>query len=494
MAERRDLAALLAAQQRDQVTGREALAGAGDGAHRLARVLGPVHRLDAVDAQVAIAAGRRGLAEIGEQRPTAAAMRLAQRHQRVEAVHGDPLALLILAFQDMPAAARHVLHAVEGQRIGGQTVAPGAADLLIPALDVLRHVGVADETHVWLVYPHAEGDGGDRDDAVLAQEAVLRGAARPVGQAGVIGHGVVARLAQRLRQLLGAPAGPAIDDAAFALMRGDEARDLAVGAVLRRHRQPDVGAVEPHDEAPGRVVEQARLDVVAGCGVGGGGEGDGLGAAERRPQLAELEIFRAEIVPPLRHAMRLVDGEQADSAALQERRGFRLQQALRRGVEQAQRPVARGAADAPVLARRVVRIDAARRYAHRRQLADLIAHERNQRRHDHGESAPHDGRQLVAQRLAAAGGHDGEDILAGQHGRYDVFLPRPEVLESVDPPHRLPRGGDKRSRVRRAPGPISGASVEQGDGRNARHVIGVHAGREYPVPPPGKNLSPAAAM
>ena len=178
--------------------------------------------------------------------------------------------------------------------------------------------------------------------------------------------------AQRARQFFGALARPAIDDAAFAFMCGDEAGDLGVGAVLCRHREADVRAVEPHDEAPRRGVEQARLDIVAGGGVSGGGEGNGLGTAERRAQFAELKIFGAEIVPPLRNAVRFVDGEQIHSAALQEVRCLRLQQAFRRGVEQAQRAVERRAADAPVLARRVVGIDAARRHIHRRQLTHLV--------------------------------------------------------------------------------------------------------------------------
>ena len=83
---------------------------------------------------------------------------------------------------------RDVAGAVECERVGRQPVAPGAADLLVVALDVVRHVGVADEAHVRLVDPHAERDGRHHHDAVLLQEDVL--VARAVGgvHAGMIGQ------------------------------------------------------------------------------------------------------------------------------------------------------------------------------------------------------------------------------------------------------------------------------------------------------------------
>ena len=61
------------------------------------------------------------------------------------------------------------------------------------------------------------------------------------------------------------------------------------------------------------------------------------GEPSRLAQLAELQIVGAEIVPPLRDAMRLVDGEAAsgrcvEQAALQPGRG----EPLRRGIEEPQ--------------------------------------------------------------------------------------------------------------------------------------------------------------
>src|SRR6266550_4135677 len=48
----------------------------------------------------------------------------------------------------------------------------------------------------------------------------------------------------------------------------------------------------------------------------------------------ELDVLRAEIVPPLRHAVRLVDGEEREPRALEQTQEARRRQALRRYVEQ----------------------------------------------------------------------------------------------------------------------------------------------------------------
>ena len=77
------------------------------------------------------------------------------------------------ALVDHAALVHHVLQAVGHPGVGRQAVAAGAAGLLVVALDVLGQVEVGDEAHVGLVDAHAEGDGGDHHDAVLAQEAVL---------------------------------------------------------------------------------------------------------------------------------------------------------------------------------------------------------------------------------------------------------------------------------------------------------------------------------
>ena len=192
-------------------------AGAHDGGQRLLRRDRAVDHLGAVAAEIAIAARRRGLGEISQQRLPAAARRLAQRDQRVEPLPVDPLLLVGgVAVVDLHAAQADIAHAVKRERIGRQPVAAGAADLLVIAFDIGRHIGMQHEAHIGLVDAHAERDRRHHDDAVFLQEDILVARARRRLHAGVIGQRLDAVVAQEFRQFLGLAPRAAIDDAALA--------------------------------------------------------------------------------------------------------------------------------------------------------------------------------------------------------------------------------------------------------------------------------------
>ena len=147
-----------------------------DGRHDLLRRDGAVEDGPAAIADIAIAARLGRLAESGEQGLAPAARRFAQGDQRIELARLHPLALLRrVALGNLPLAQKNVGVAEQSQRFGAQSVAPGAADLLIIGLDALRQIGVADEADIGLVDAHAEGDRGDDDDAVVVQELILMG-------------------------------------------------------------------------------------------------------------------------------------------------------------------------------------------------------------------------------------------------------------------------------------------------------------------------------
>ena len=116
---------------------------------------------------------------MGEQTLAAAGGRLAQSAASAD----KPLrserrrSSETILFVDLAAAQGHVVQPVKREGVGGQAVAPGAANFLIIGFDARRHVGMGDEAHVGLVDSHAESDGGEGDDAVLAQKTVLIGVA-----------------------------------------------------------------------------------------------------------------------------------------------------------------------------------------------------------------------------------------------------------------------------------------------------------------------------
>ena len=88
-------------------------------------------------------------------------------------------------------------------------------------------------------------------------------------------------------------------------------------------------------------------------------------AAELARDAAEGEIFGAEVVAPLRDAMRLVDRQQRDVGLGQQLDRVGPRQPLGRDVEQAQLAPAQQPEDARVLGRLVAGIEAAGRDAGR---------------------------------------------------------------------------------------------------------------------------------
>ena len=65
----------------------------------------------------------------------------------------------------------------------------------------------------------------------------------------------------------------------------------------------------------------------------------------------------------------------------------------------------------------------------RRQLVDLILHQRDQRREDERRLGPQHRRELVGERLARAGGHQRERVAALDGRAHDLLLAGPELVE-----------------------------------------------------------------
>ena len=125
-----------ASQHIGKVAGAETLAGAIDGGKRFLRRDQPVKNCDCARADVAFAARLGVFRKIGQERLSPTDRTLAQHRERGEALMFDPaLRFVDFPLVDTSATKGHIVETVEGQRIGGQTIATGAADLLIIALD-----------------------------------------------------------------------------------------------------------------------------------------------------------------------------------------------------------------------------------------------------------------------------------------------------------------------------------------------------------------------
>ncbi|KAG0731573.1 hypothetical protein G6F23_015174 [Rhizopus arrhizus] len=86
----------------------------------------------------------------------------------------------------------------------------------------------------------------------------------------------------------------------------------------------------------GVVQRQALGDFRARVGGGGGGERNARHVGPALVQHRQAQVFRPEVVAPLRHAVRLVDGEQRDAAAFQQLQATVGQQSFGGNVQQVQ--------------------------------------------------------------------------------------------------------------------------------------------------------------
>jgi hypothetical protein len=182
--------------------------------------------------------------------------------------------------------------------------------------------------------------------------------------------------------------------------------ELAGGVRFRPHSQKQVRAVERAHENPWVADEQPLGDFRPCRLVRSRGHGDHLDATERFRDLAQAQILRAEIVTPLRDAMRLVNGEEIDPGLAERCDRVVAQQPFGRDIEKPQRTLVEAARYPPALVGIGGGIEACRLDPGLAQLRDLVAHQRYQRRNHKGEAAADDCRELEKKRLATARRHD----------------------------------------------------------------------------------------
>ena len=135
----------------------------------------------------------------------------------------------------------------------------------------------------------------------------------------MIGQRLDAGLGQRLGGVLDLGARQAIDDAGVAgVALLDESLELGLRVLLVDDFIFDVRAIETRDELRGIGEPEAGDDLLARQVIGGGGQRDARHVGKTLGDDGKADIFRAEVMAPLRHAMRLVDREQGDLGAAEQ--------------------------------------------------------------------------------------------------------------------------------------------------------------------------------
>ena len=143
---------------------------------------------------------------------------------------------------------------------------------------------------------------------------------------------------------------------------------------------------------------------------------------------------------PLRHAVGLVDDEQIDRLAPQRLEEAPVGELLGRRQDELRR-LARD------LVEGLVGLAGGQRAVHLRgvepepvQLVDLVLHQGDEGRYDERHAGQVQRRQLVTERLARAGRHDGERVPALHRGSDDFLLPWPEFVEAEHAFERAAQG------------------------------------------------------
>jgi hypothetical protein len=130
--------------------------------------------------------------------------------------------------------------------------------------------------------------------------------------------------------------------------------------------------------------------------------------------------------------VRLVDREQRQAALVEQLLAALGQQPFRSDVDEVQLAAPHRRLDRPRLARRQRRVQVRRPHAKLAQRRDLVGHQRDQRRDHHAHALAQQRRDLVADRLAAAGGHQHQRVAAGGDVLDDLLLEAAEALVPED--------------------------------------------------------------
>src|SRR5258708_6306110 len=151
----------------------------------------------------------------------------------------------------------------------------------------------------------------------------------------MVGQRLYAGRGQRGGDVFDLGARQAVDDAGVTWVAlGDEGLELRRRVLLLDNFISDIRPVEARDKARRAGKPEPLDDLLSGELIRGSGQRDPRHIRKTLGKDRQADIFRAEVVPPLRYAMRLVDRKQGDISAIEQSEATRRQQPLRRNIEQ----------------------------------------------------------------------------------------------------------------------------------------------------------------
>ena len=284
-----------------------------------------------------------------------------------------------------------------------------------------------------------EGDGPYQHANLVGHPALLVSAPVLGGHLGMVRNRRNSLLTEEVHRLFHLVDGGRVhDDVAVGMLVQRSQQEISVlYGIAFAHQVAEIGAVEAGNVFIGIAESELRQDVVANRTGGAGGKSRDRRVWECTAQTAQLAVLGPEFVSPLGDAVGLVDSKKRDGNLLQPGDGIGALQPLGREIKQAETSVSRLTHDAGLFLAGNRAIQNSSRNSHLCQLRRLVLHQRDERRnHDRG-SAQHQRRQLVAEGLASAGGHDHTGIVPRNEALDNLLLERAEGTVS---PIALQRG------------------------------------------------------
>ena len=250
---------------------------------------------------------------------------------------------------------------------------------------------------------------------------------------GVIHTGNYALSFQVGSHFFGAFTRQAVDDATLATMTAyyvDDGAQAFPFLICFAHIEAQIRAVETADE--NARIAQTKLLYNIGLSnlVGSGRKCKNRHIGETLGEHSQLCILRAEIMPPLRHTVRFVDGNHRHFYAFLQSSNL-SHKALRRDVENFYLATAATVENQAIGIFVVAAIQSFGFHAVGLQGIHLVLHQRNERRHHQCHAIEHKSRYLVANRLASACWHQHQSVASGHHIVDNFLLLRAKGIIAV---------------------------------------------------------------
>ena len=286
------------------------------------------------------------------------------------------------------------------------------------------------DTHVFLVNTHTECIGGADDPDGVAKKIILDVLLERGCQSGMKGSGLKPLLLEKFSQLFAVSAGGAVDNASTVLQPFFQ--QLLHSAVLAgsAHFLDFKAQVFPlnsgfkQDKLQTKLIPEIVQDFVAHIFLGSGRETlyrrdvvllyPSLFLAEFTDEAGSVQVVSAKIMTPLGQTVGLVKDPATDLALRDGGSKGTVAKLFRRHIENACVPHANHAQNFTTLGRgeHAVQGNSRRGAGATAEAVHLVLHQGLQGRDDNGKQAaplvPYQGRQLKAERFAAAGGQDGQ--------------------------------------------------------------------------------------